>query len=665
MTVSSRAQDEQRRIAALEQLQILDTETEADFDDIVALAAQICDVPASVISFVDSKRTWFKAKIGVDYRDIPRELSFTAHWLDADDVVVVEDCAKDELFANNTLVTVDGVRFIASAPLKAEDGYTIGHLSVLDRQPRVLSDRQLISLRMLSKQVVALLKLRMQVIKLKQAEEESRNSEEKMNNIFHNAIDAVVVIDEDGKIQQWNPKAESIFGWTAAEAVGKSFHETMIPERCRAAHTERMKRHSDGEADNLPNSTIETQALKKDGTEFEIAIGISPATTKGNQSFICFISDITERKQATEKLDQQKKFYENILNNLPTDIAVFDSNHKYLFVNPGAIKDEEFRKFIIGKDDFEYCEYRNRDKSLAELRRAMFLEVKHSDKEIRWEDTVKDPEGHPITSLRRIFPVHDDKGDLSMVIGFGLDITDRKQLEEKQAAMLKQLSAQNTQLVDFCNIVSHNLRAPLVNMSMLVDFINQSEDADEQKQFIAKLNPVVENLHTTFNELVESIQIKQDLEIKSEKVRLRDYVQRVLDSLEVEINKSGAIFEIDFDEAPVIYYPPKYLSSIVHNLISNTLKYQSPNRKPVVKLQTRRVDDSIILAVSDNGLGIDMVKHKDNMFKIGKIFHRHPDAKGFGLFMTKTQVEAMEGRIWVESKPDVGSTFYIEFKKQG
>jgi len=263
-----------------------------------------------------------------------------------------------------------------------------------------------------------------------------------------------------------------------------------------------------------------------------------------------------------------------------------------------------------------------------------------------------------------MFPVNDDNGELSMVIGYGIDITDRKLMEEKQAALVKQLSAQNIQLVDFCNIVSHNLRAPLVNMAMLVQFIEETNNAAEQKVLISKLNPVIDNLNTTFNELVESIQIKQDLEIKSENIYLKDCLKRTLEGFQSEIDQSDAIIETDFIEAPSIYFPSKYMYSIFNNLISNSLKYQSPKRKLLLKLKSKKSEDGILLSINDNGLGIDLDKHKDNIFKIGKVFHRHPNAKGFGLYMTKTQIEAMNGNIWVESTPDAGSTFFIEFKNQ-
>jgi signal transduction histidine kinase len=247
-------------------------------------------------------------------------------------------------------------------------------------------------------------------------------------------------------------------------------------------------------------------------------------------------------------------------------------------------------------------------------------------------------------------------------------ITERTEHLKKANAKIEEnsalLSFQNKQLIDFCNIISHNLRSPLVNMSMLVTFIEKSHDADEQRVYVEKLKPVIDTLNETFAELVESLQIRQDMEIKSEKVNLTDCLSRILTGLDAEINRSGAVISSHFGDVSHIFYPPKYLSSIFHNLVSNALKYKMPGKKPEVSIETRRVNGSIVLSVKDNGLGIDLKKHKENLFKIRKVFHQHPDAKGFGLYITKTQIETMGGRIWVDSMPDQGSTFFVEFKNQ-
>ncbi|HEU4717006.1 MAG TPA: ATP-binding protein [Bacteroidia bacterium] len=236
----------------------------------------------------------------------------------------------------------------------------------------------------------------------------------------------------------------------------------------------------------------------------------------------------------------------------------------------------------------------------------------------------------------------------------------RQRIEEDS----KKLLFQNKQLIDFCNIISHNLRSPLVNMSMLVDFIEKSNDASEQKQFIEKLKPVIGNLNETFGELLESLQVKQDVEVRSERINLEDCLKRTLETLEAEVIGSGAVITHDFSAADSIVYPPKYLYSIFQNLVSNAIKYRQPGRKPEIRLLTKREGKSIVLSVKDNGLGIDMEKNGHNLFKIRKVFHQHPDAKGFGLFITKTQVEAMGGKIRAESEPGNGSVFFVEFTNQ-
>ena len=640
------------------QHQLIDDGQWDEFNSVLLLAKEISGASVAAIAYPDNGRTLFLASHGISQTNFDWAVPFNQH-----EPLVINDTLADKYWLGN-LTSTTQIRFYISIPLTNIEAFPQVCLCIMDDQPHAVTQKQIYTLKLLAQQASTIFKLKANNAALKKQEENLNSSEEEMKIIFQNAIDAVVVLDDKGIISQWNPKAELIFGWTADEVIKKPFHEIILPQRFHEKYLQLMQNYTSDTEALVNNKSNDISALRKDGSEFDIALGISPANIKGRRFCICFINDITDRKQVNQQLDKQKEFYENILNKIPTDIAVFDANHRYLFVNPGAISIEEYRKYIIGKDDYEYAAYRNRDISTAHSRREKFLQVKATGKEIRWEDNLKDPKGNMITHLRRMFPVHDENGELSMVIGFGIDITERKIMEEKQAALVRQLSAQNTQLVDFCNIVSHNLRAPLVNMSMLVQFIEETPEPAEQKLLISKLNPVIENLNTTFNELVESIQIKQDLEIQSEHIPLTDCIQRTLEVLESEINKSGAVIDVDFKEASTIYFPPKYLYSIFHNLISNSLKYQSPKRKPLIKIATKRIDNGIVLSVNDNGLGIDLNKHKDNFFKIGKVFHRHPNAKGFGLYMTKTQVEAMNGKIWLESTPDVGTTFFIEFTNQ-
>ena len=226
------------------------------------------------------------------------------------------------------------------------------------------------------------------------------------------------------------------------------------------------------------------------------------------------------------------------------------------------------------------------------------------------------------------------------------------------------LTHQKKQLEDFCNIISHNLRAPLVNISMLVEMVAENSTNEENIIFLEKLDKAAKNLNETFNELVESIQITQDTEIPYEEIELESFTNNIIDSLQGEINKTQAIIKMDFSQAPKLCYPINYMRSILQNLISNSLKYSSPERRPIIKINSQIKNDSVIISISDNGLGLDLNKHSENLFKIRKVFHNHPAAKGFGLFITKSQVTALGGKIWVESQPDVGSTFHVELINQ-
>ena len=223
---------------------------------------------------------------------------------------------------------------------------------------------------------------------------------------------------------------------------------------------------------------------------------------------------------------------------------------------------------------------------------------------------------------------------------------------------------QNKQLIDFCNIISHNLRSPMRNVTTLLQFVDNTNDEEEKREIISKLKPVVQNMNNTFDELVESLQVKQNLEIKLDEMNLGDALARTTQEMEMEITAASAKVSSNFSNALIVKYPSKYLLSILHNLISNAIKYKSPDRLPEIHLESHWENNSIVLTVSDNALGIDLVKNGDKLFKIGKIFHQHPDAKGFGLFITKTQVEAMRGSISAESTPGKGSRFTVTFANQ-
>ncbi|MFN3926894.1 MAG: ATP-binding protein [Pseudanabaenaceae cyanobacterium] len=174
MPPAPRPANELQRLAALRRYDILDTEFEKNFNDLAEIAAYICGTPIALISLVDEDRQWFKARVGIDVSETPRDLAFCAYaLLNQQELLIVPDATQDPRFADNPLVQNDPqIRFYAGAPINTPDGYCLGTICTLDRQPKQLTPQQEKALSILANQVISQLELRLSLKKLTQANEE-------------------------------------------------------------------------------------------------------------------------------------------------------------------------------------------------------------------------------------------------------------------------------------------------------------------------------------------------------------------------------------------------------------------------------------------------------------------------------------------------------------
>lgn len=254
---------------------------------------------------------------------------------------------------------------------------------------------------------------------------------------------------------------------------------------------------------------------------------------------------------------------------------------------------------------------------------------------------------------------------------FMRDITDSRKLQKELRKANDQLSNlnknlvnQNKQLEDFAHITSHNLRAPIANLKALMQMHNDAIAQQERDLYLGMVHEVIKKIDETLNDLVEVVQIRKDLNVEKEKLLFAERLQKVRDVLLVDIETSHIQITFDFDEEPMIEYPKVYLDSILQNFITNAIRYRSSERTPAVHLKTWKENDNIVLSVQDNGVGIDMERFGNKLFGFRKTFHKNKDAKGIGLFITKTQVEAMGGSIRAESHPGEGTKFIITFRSE-
>ena len=285
--------NEGARLQALRSHAVLDTEAEASFDEIAELAREICGTPTALLTFVDAERQWVKARAGFTARETAREIAFCAHAILGPDVMVVPDATLDPRFASNPLVTdAPHVRFYAGAPLILANGHAIGTVAVLDYVPRELDDAKRGALAMLARHAVAQLELRW---RLSHAADEGTAQKDALLSA---SLDAIVVIDRDGAIVEFNPSAEQAFGYARQSVVGRPLVDVLIPEELRAAHRDGFAHHLATGEERMMNRRIETVAVRADGTQIPVELAIARLGHTEPPMFVGFLRDVSDRKRA-------------------------------------------------------------------------------------------------------------------------------------------------------------------------------------------------------------------------------------------------------------------------------------------------------------------------------------------------------------------------------
>lgn len=229
--------------------------------------------------------------------------------------------------------------------------------------------------------------------------------------------------------------------------------------------------------------------------------------------------------------------------------------------------------------------------------------------------------------------------------------------------MTQQLMKQNVQLNDFAYMASHDLRGPVFNLKAMLGFLEEETGEDKQKNLIQLSTEAVNNLSETLNNLLEIVSTHNHTpELKE--VHFEDIMHKLIRTYTPEITATKATVSYNFSKAHTLNYSHAYLESIMQNLLSNALRYKSPDRTPIINFETHTRNGQALLKVSDNGLGIDMEKFGNKVFGLKKTFHKHPSSKGIGLFMIKSHIEALGGEINIDSKVNVGTTFTVVFNKK-
>lgn len=360
------------------------------------------------------------------------------------------------------------------------------------------------------------------------------------------------------------------------------------------------------------------------------------------------INDNTEKTLTQKALEESKEHYKMVTETVPNIIwsakpdgtIEFYNNTTYNYTgyNYDFLKDEEGWIKLLHPDDLEHTKKIWKDSLKTGKKFEIEFRLKRYDGVYRW-------------FISRAVPVKN--GKVTKWIGICTDIEYRKKIEEK-------LKEKNEDLDNFVYMASHDLKQPISNIEGLVNTLPDLKDCDGDANFIIKM--ISDSIHKFRKNLMDMIEItKSQKETKASINKLSEVVDDVKSLLKVSIDETNAKIITDFNEVSEIEYSRKNLQSIIYNLLSNSIKYRSENRVPVIHIKTNIYDGYIILSVEDNGLGFKK-QHISKVFSDFKRHHKNIEGTGVGLYLIKRIITNTGGKVKLESEEGKGSTFRVYFK---
>lgn len=506
----------------------------------------------------------------------------------------------------------------------------------------------------------------------KKAEVKLRISEETFRGSFEHAAIGMAVLNPEGKWVQVNNRVCEIVGYTPKELLNLTFQDITHPDDLYLD----IKLLEELVAGEREYYHMDKRYYHKDGHIVYINLAVSIVRNEDGQPlfFVSQITDITRQKIAEEKLTRTLGELEGLLESstqvsiigIKPDglITVFNKGAENLL---GYSRDEMIGKqtpaVIHSKKEMkqrskEYLNKYGEKKEGVEL----FKSLAHNNQFDTREWTYKRKNG---TTFPVQLTITEIKDGLEVVgyLGVATDISDLKTAQRELSSIIDLTNDQNSRLKNFAHIVSHNLRSHSGNFGMLLDLYVEDHPEQKEDQIIEMLFKASSNLKETIDHLNEVTVINTSVSETLINVNLRNEIEKATNAVnaliieaELEvINLVPADLEIMGIRA--------YMESILLNFTTNAIKYRSLERASFIKFSILEKKKHIQLIIEDNGLGIDIKRHRQKLFGMYKTFHNNKDSRGIGLFITKNQIEAMGGKIEVDSIVDKGTKFTITLKK--
>jgi PAS domain S-box-containing protein len=508
----------------------------------------------------------------------------------------------------------------------------------------------------------------------KKAEETLRESERRYRLLAENVTDVITCVDMNLRPTYLSPSITHLLGYSMEEAMARGIEESLTPASLEAiaeALSIEMALEHGKQKDQFRQRVREVEFYHKDGSTVWAEVMVSFLLDSGGKpvEIVSVLRDVTDRKKAEEALRESEKRYRLLAENVTDVIWTTDMNLRPTYLSPSITRllgysleeamsrsmgesltpasikmaRHAFAKALTAKDK-EQEEYLKS--------RPLELEMKHKDGSTVWVEAT-------VSFLR------DEDGQPIGLLGINRDLTERKRAEGELQKTLAELERSNKELEQFAYVASHDLQEPLRMVASYVQLLARrykgklDADADD---FIAYAVDGASHMQRMINDLLAYSRVGTRGK-PFEPTDCQAVLDQVLANLKVSIEESGAV--ITHDPLPMVMVDESQMAQLLQNLINNAIKFRG-EASPRVHISAEQKEKEWVFSVRDNGIGIDPQYH-ERIFIIFQRLHDRGEypGTGMGLAICNKIVERHGGKIWVESEPGKGSTFYFTISRRG
>jgi len=578
----------------------------------------------------------------------------------------VLDYSPSEIVGTNVLkyLTEDGQKIVMDVMKIRSEGAD----DIKDYEADVISKSgKLINMLIKTERIIydnepAILTILINISERKQFEKLLKERELKLDTITSSANDAIIMIDNDGLISFWNNAAFKVFGYTEYEAIGKNMHKLLAPEKYYESQLRAFADFKTTGSGSFVGKTFEVSGIRKDGKEIDIEISLSRIISNDKWGAVGVVRDISERKATEKALAESESLYRTIIETTIDGFYIVDKEGRIIDTNTanclasGYSRDELLNMYLSDLDVME---------SSHELKKRITKISEHGYSRYEVEQRKKD--GSSMT-LEESVTFYEPR---EVFYCFHRDITERKKSTMLLKAAKDEAERANKAKSEFLALMSHEIRTPINGVIGMTELTLTTQLSKTQREYLEAVQTSAYTLLDTINDILDFSKIEAGkLDIENSEFNLREMIEHSVEILNVKafVKEIELLFEVDPSFPHFFMGDSVRIRQILTNFISNAIKFTEKGEICVsVKMDDLNPDENgktnILFSVRDTGIGIA----QDKLLKIFSSFEqadssttRKYGGTGLGLSISKSLAELMDGKIWVESKVNVGSTFYFE-----